>query len=506
MAAFYDTNRPLFVPAPLADIIGMLRTWGFDDRAVMDYHDKYGDFFDFLATAPVYDEDLTPDDFVPVNQRLFRTRVGARYAKDIIANSLGAGIIECDKLFYPERRNKAGEVIRPGKSLGYRFAPAFRGKLIALNFLKPEVLGRKLDLRTAAKRAERAARAEATGDQLLVRIEADVNRLRIHRDQALARNEAVYERTLAFLTEHRTLLARTTCPMEYYNYLLDLARNTDEAITLPARKDVAKRLKTARMKAEKLATPAAPTWYQAMEESITASHDRNLVTVEQLASGHFQDVTRPDPESRVFTMLTSLATESRANLYHVDYPGERLFNLDIRNCQPFLLNVLLKRRYADNGLPYPADVMRYRQQTAVGMFYEDTANAHGLSATAKRERKEFKGRMFGSVFFGETRHTEASQLGQWFMKNYPSVYALIWASKRHDYTQLAIKLQRIEAGLVVDTVLPALQAQGIWCASIHDSIICRERDVPVAMALLSQAFEAAAGIAPSIEAVPLDGN
>lgn len=503
MAAFYDTNRPLFAPAPLANIIGMLSTWGFGETAVMDHHDKYADLFDFLGTAPVYDESLTPDDFIPLNQRVFRARVGARYATPIIANCLGEGIIECDGLFWPERRNKDGVVIRPGKSLGYRFAPAFRGKLIALNFLKPESLGRKLDLRTAAKRAEAQAQAEVTGQgELLGRIEADVNRLRIHRDQALSRNEAVYERTLAFLAEHRVLLSRAKCPLKRYNYLLDQARLTDQAIALPARKDVAKRLKTAREKATE-EQPSTLTWYQALVDSVTASHDRNLVTVEQLATGHYQPVTRPDEESRVFTFLSSLATKSRADLYHADYPEERLFNLDIRNSQPFLLNVKLKQRYADNGLPYPADTQRYRQETAEGMFYEKSADAHGLKADEDRARKEFKGRMFASLLFCKIQHTEKSTLGQWFIKHYPHVYALIWAGKRHDYTQLAIEMQRIEASLVVDTVLPALQARGIWCASIHDSIICLERDVPVAMALLSQAFEDAAGIAPSIESKPL---
>ena len=162
-----------------------------------------------------------------------------------------------------------------------------------------------------------------------------------------------------------------------------------------------------------------------MEESITASHDRNLVTVEQLATGCYQGVTRPDERSRVFTVLTSLASESRPALYHADHPTERLVNLDIRNSQPFLVNVLLKRHYADNGLTYPASAVRYRQETAIGTFYNLAATAHGLSAEAKRERKEFKGHMFGSVYFCETKHTEKSKLGQWFIKQYPSVYALI---------------------------------------------------------------------------------
>lgn len=78
---------------------------------------------------------------------------------------------------------------------------------------------------------------------------------------------------------------------------------------------------------------------------------------------------------------------------------------------------------------------------------------------------------------------------------------MVRASKRHDYRDLAIKLQRIEAGLIVDTVLPALHVRGIWCASIHDSVLVREADVPVA--ILSQAFADAVGIAPTIESRPL---
>lgn len=244
MAAFYDTNRPLFVPGKLANIVGILRTWGFDERAIMDHHDKYAALFDYLGTALVYDEDLTPDDYVPFNQKNFVKMFGSRYAKTVLHNAETQGIIECDHVFYHPRPS---EKKRPAKSLGYRFAPAFRSKLVCLNFLKPESLGRKLDLRTTAKRAAAAkSGTEAAGDQLLARITADVNQLRIHRKEALARNEAVYERTLAFLAEHRTLLSRATCPIKCHEHLLDIARLTDEAITLPPRTVVASRMKTAR--------------------------------------------------------------------------------------------------------------------------------------------------------------------------------------------------------------------------------------------------------------------
>ncbi|WP_310394118.1 hypothetical protein [Hymenobacter sp.] len=483
MAVFYDTDRPLFVPGPLADICGMLRTWDFDERAVMDHHDKYAALFDRLATAPVYNPKLDADDFIPVNQAVLKDLVGSRYAKAVLHNCQIHGLIECDNRFDH----------RTGKSLGYRFAPAFRGKLLRLNFLKPESLGRKLDRRTAAAWAT----GEATGDRLLARIGRDVHQLRIHRAAALAANEQVYACTLGFLAGHKTLLSSAKCPKKRYGYLLDLAKATDEAIALPAHAEVASRLKTARKKALAAGQPLALTWYGALLENVYASHARNLVTVERLASGHFQDVTRPDPRSRVFTTLTSLATPSRAFLYHAQYPGEKLFNLDIRNSQPFLLNVLLQRRYQDQALP--ADAACYRRETAAGAFYNLAADAHGLQAEEYRARKEFKGKMFGSVFFCKTKHTEGSRLGQWFMANYPSVYALVRAGKAESYKHLAVELQRIEAGLVVDTVLPALHQRGIWAASIHDSVVVRERDVPVAEALLRAAFAEAAGLAPTVE-------
>ncbi|OGX81160.1 hypothetical protein BEN47_19350 [Hymenobacter lapidarius] len=89
------------------------------------------------------------------------------------------------------------------------------------------------------------------------------------------------------------------------------------------------------------------------------------------------------------------------------------------------------------------------------------------------------------------------------MKHFPNVYALIADNKREAYHNLAIEMQRIEAGLVLDVVTAALQERKIWCASIHDSIVCRPGDQEAVKALLEGAFERAAGVKPSIKPKPL---
>ncbi|ALW85317.1 hypothetical protein AUC43_09545 [Hymenobacter sedentarius] len=515
MAATYVTNRVFNVPGKLADIPSMLCAFGFDEHSIHHHQDKYADFLSYLVTAPCFNRHLKPGDFVPVNQCVLKQKYGSRYVKDMLHNLTSTGVIECD--------GTADH--RTGKSYGYRIAPDYVSKAVALSPFKPEVLAKRLDAWAALDL--KGLRKE----RFLNRIHKDMKHLRIRHEAAHAHLDAIAAATGEFLFEHKFTLSVSHCPLKAYADLLDEAAAESPLIMLPERKEVAKRVRDAHKRGE-----FESTYYLVMQQSVRDALVANTIAVDMLrrldtgltqrpkvhrkigrreeyfkeVDGemvkkfrivYYKDPTRQPHLARVYTFLTNLATHLRPFLYHVKHEDEVLVNLDIRNSQPFLLNVLLNHRY--EGQQRPKDVRRYMRLTASGTFYELVARVHGLRAASSRERREFKSRFFGSVFFCKMEHTAGSQLGQWFMKHFPNVYELIAYNKREAYHNLAIEMQRIEANLVIDVVTTALQTKKIWCASIHDSIVCRPGDQEAVMAILADAFEQAAGIKPSIKPEPL---
>src|SRR5262249_49452664 len=93
---------------------------------------------------------------------------------------------------------------------------------------------------------------------------------------------------------------------------------------------------------------------------------------------------------RVHTNLTNLKSRMRPFL---SYRGMPLVNLDIRNSQPLIFSILLRRRYAGR---MPPDVQRYVELVQQGRFYEHLMDAGGIAA---ERRSRFKRQFFGHVFF-----------------------------------------------------------------------------------------------------------
>ena len=510
-APFTFTNRQLYVPGPLADLQCILTAWGLTQRQIEDHQDKFAYVLNRVVTAPSFNRRIEPGDYVRINQAVLREVLSRNGAEFVLKTLVGEGILECDG------RSSA----RSGKSLGYRIAERYQGKAVGLSIFKQETFGCKLQARSDARTNE------LRKDRFLNRIHKNLTQLRICHQEAHAHLDAVKAASIEFLHEHKFGLSVNLCSIKAYAALLEEAGAQSPLIMLPKRKDVAKRVKQAHERGE-----FEKTYYQDMQNSIYDAHVANTFAVERLrrldfmlpkrppvrrkigrVETYFEDVggqkvnkfrtvfvkdtARKPHRARVYTFLTNLATHLRPFLYHVRHEDEVLVNLDIRNSQPFLLNVLLNRRY--EGQELPKDVRRYMRLTASGTFYELVARCHGRRADSYRERREFKSKFFGSVFFCKIVHTEGSRLGQWFMKHFPNVYQLIADNKRKAYQNLSIEMQHIEAGLVVDVVTTALHERKIWCASIHDSIVCRPGDQEAVQLILADAFERAAGIKPSIK-------
>ncbi len=192
---------------------------------------------------------------------------------------------------------------------------------------------------------------------------------------------------------------------------------------------------------------------------------------------------------RVDTNLTNLTSDLRQFLRHEAGP---LVNLDIANSQPLLLAGLIQRHYA--GKPLPEDVESYILLCQCGHLYEEMM--HQLQIPAE-QRKDFKQSMFAEVFYGKndtvTKRTRA------FEYLFPNVFAFILAKKRKNYKALPLEMQELEADLMIDRVVEQLLEAGIWCSTIHDSIVCLEQDAERVQRVLLAVYRKQVNLQPLVK-------
>ena len=433
-----------------------------------------------LVTVPVFDSRYQHGEFVPLEQESFKQVLGARYVKWILDTLLDAEVIECDNKYF-HRKSK-------GKALGYRITEKAQSKAVGLLIFKQETFGKKLF------QWSQEQYVELRKNRFLNRIQRDMSRIRIHYADALDYNSAVTTQTQEFIVARRPALQVTALPKKAYAVLLDEAYESSYLIHLPGRKELIKTLK------KRQKTVPEATLYDVLMRSALDAHSFNHMAIEKLYHQDWKLPTRPIKGSRVYTSLTNFSSYLRQFLYHDYYPEETLVNIDIKNSQPFLLCLLLTQQYT--GQPLPDDVQQYIDLTSSGQFYEHVAHAMGVRIDSKRERRDFKSSFFGSIFFCRNQHTEASKCGKWFKRHFPNVYQLIFDTKAVRYQDLADAMQIQEAQVILDVVVKGLHAKKIWCASIHDSIICRPGNQEEVAALLLDAFQGY-GVQPSLDREPL---
>ena len=156
---------------------------------------------------------------------------------------------------------------------------------------------------------------------------------------------------------------------------------------------------------------------------------------------------------------------------------------------------LLKEFFA--GQELPRDVHHYIELTSTGKFYDYITPFVDPKCVS---RTEFKGSFFACIFFCKIAHTEKSKKAQRFAEGadivdettreviryegFPNVLRAIqhYKSSLGSYEQLAIRMQRDEAALMLGVVLKELYKRGIWATTI-----------------LTGAFASSFGIVPTIE-------
>ena len=169
--------------------------------------------------------------------------------------------------------------------------------------------------------------------------------------------------------------------------------------------------------------------------------------------------------------------------------GEPLVCIDVKASQPFLHSTLI---------PESEEKRRYLKSVYSGNFYEDIGKAGNWEGES---REKLKAAVFTSVFYGRTIPVEKDPIWEAFTSLYPMLAEAITNEKREHYSKLAVKMQYLEAEIILHTALPALKARVPECRvlTVHDAIYVRKEHVLDATREMVYAFKKHTGHIPALK-------
>ena len=192
---------------------------------------------------------------------------------------------------------------------------------------------------------------------------------------------------------------------------------------------------------------------------------------------------------RVHNNISNLSKKIRPFLR---YNNQQLIELDISNSQPLLFNILINSYQSDNTttsnfLPYVphSDISLYKRLTEEGKIYDYLMEELNI----EEDRDEFKIRFFSKVFYSRENENYIPEERKKFAVLFPNVAEIISAYKKDDYRDLAIRLQKIEADIMIKKVVPELEKKEIFVLTVHDSVLVQPENVEVVRNIILIEFQ-----------------
>lgn len=209
---------------------------------------------------------------------------------------------------------------------------------------------------------------------------------------------------------------------------------------------------------------------------------------------------RNSTNNRLDTNLTNLKNNVKY------YNPNNYIIIDISNCQPFFLylllyNIIPSPYYAtdiacnyninqivnSNHFNYNTsninldELEKFKDWVCSGKFYDNFINKTG------KDRQELKDLMFCILYSKSSSYLNDKKI---FSNEFPTIAAFIDDFKENNgYKQFSILLQKIEARIVLDVICPLLVAAGVFIVTIHDSWIVKCEDVSKTLDIINSVFD-----------------
>jgi len=205
---------------------------------------------------------------------------------------------------------------------------------------------------------------------------------------------------------------------------------------------------------------------------------------------------RNDTNGRLDSNLTTLPSYLRKFIISDD----RLYNVDIKNSQPyFLYTKLVNEPSIDKK-----DLEKFGRWVTSGVLYEELILEWYKYKGKEKDRKEIKSMMM-MILFSKIKSYNGDRLPYkpFFRTVFPSIMDYIDDVNSEKNNTLAIMLQERESTVVLDIVVPKLNAVKINTFTIHDSYICTEDELETVVETITNTCMEMYGIAPNLHQEPL---
>jgi hypothetical protein len=226
---------------------------------------------------------------------------------------------------------------------------------------------------------------------------------------------------------------------------------------------------------------------------------------------------------RLNTNFTNMKKELRKFIV-----GDKVM-IDLSNSQPYLLGQVFKLFTSSSNCSHftinynkehpvfigiheqfknpPAvisddELARYISQSIDGTLYEQINNSINLGWTRKRVKKKFLSYLYCD--WSDVKYYKEIDLV--FRKEYPTLWHILWHLKSNKYNQLAITLQRLEADIFIETIARFIVEQGMYCITVHDSVIIDRKDHKKILQLMQETFKSKFNEVPNFKSTNLDDS
>jgi hypothetical protein len=196
---------------------------------------------------------------------------------------------------------------------------------------------------------------------------------------------------------------------------------------------------------------------------------------------------RNKTNGRLDSNLTSLPTFLRKYIVS----NEVLYNIDLKNSQPFFLYTKLK----NNSDVKPFELAHYGDLVTNGTLYEYLQEKWFLATGKEKDRAQMKKMLF-SIFYSKI--TSFRSYKDFFRGVFPTIMEAIDTTNAEQHNTLAIAMQTLESHSILDVVMPALKEQNIVPFTIHDSFVVSSKEVMQVKATIKEKFQLLFGLVPAL--------
>jgi hypothetical protein len=194
-----------------------------------------------------------------------------------------------------------------------------------------------------------------------------------------------------------------------------------------------------------------------------------------------------DERGRVYHNAACLWSKFRP---YLSIGKETLVNVDIKNSQPLIFSVLLKKSISLSSFLPSNDATFFVSLVETGKLYDFLMEEVGIE-----DRSRFKKKFFAEIFY--SRLGTETELSRQFSLLFPAVKKVIDYHKRNDYRDLPLEMQRLEADLMISGVCNKLHAlKTVPFLSVHDSILTTARHAEQVKDIIKGTFSEV-GLSPS---------